>query len=170
MEDPEPDPGLIRVGRIGRPHGVRGEVTVLAETDDPYRFAPDSRLTGTAGTELVVLRSRPYRDRGLVVAFDGFADRSAAETLRGTILFAPATARSELPPGEYWSDQLVGLVAVSPDGAMLGEVAAVESGGPQDRLVVITPDGRAVLVPFVDAIVGDPIAGRIEIRDPGGLF
>jgi 16S rRNA processing protein RimM len=164
------DDSRIRLGRIGRPHGVRGEVTVVPETDDRSRFATGSRLVSTEGREFVVADSHPYRDRGLVVAFVGVADRNTAETLRGTVLWGEAADRQSLEPGEFWPDDLAGLVAVAPDGAILGRVSGVDFGVSQDRLVVITPGGSTVLVPFVSALVGDPQDGKIEIRDPGGLF
>ena len=166
MENPE----AVRVGRIGRPHGVRGEVTVLVETDDATRFDPGAILRRDSGADLVVRSSRPYRDRGRVVAFEGVADRSTAETLRGTVLWGDPAQRRPTDSGEYWVDSLVGLVAVSPDGVVLGAVRAVESGPGQDRLVIETSEGRRVLVPFVAALVGEPVEGRLEIRDPGGLF
>lgn len=163
-------PGLIRLGRIGRPHGVRGEVTVVPESDDRSRFAPGSRLVSTEGTEFVVADSHPYRDRGLIVAFVGVADRNTAETLRGTVLWGDAADRRSLEPGEFWADQLTGLVAVAPDGSVLGKVSGIDFGVGQDRLIVVTPEGSTVLVPFVSALVGEPTDGTIEIQDPGGLF
>lgn len=158
------------MGRIGRPHGVRGEVTLLPETDDPSRFFPGSILTTGDGRELVVISASPYRDKGLIVGFEGVDDRDQAETLRGEAVAAPASTRRDLEPGEFWPDDLVGLEAVARDGTVLGAIAAVDLGSAQDRLVVRTPEGRDVLVPFVDELVGDPEGGRIEIRDPGGLF
>ena len=161
---------LIRVGRIGKPHGVRGEVTVLVETDDDSRFQPGAVLHRDAGPDLVVLRSRRHRDQGMIVAFDSVPDRNAAEVLRGTVLRAEAAARRPTLPGEFWAADLLGLVAVSPEGTVLGEIGGVESGVGQDRLVVITPEGKRVLIPFVAALVGEPTEGRLEITDPGGLF
>lgn len=158
------------VGRIGRPHGLRGEVTVLPESDDPTRFAPGSALTTDEGRRLVVVAAFPYRDKGLIVAFDGVTDRQQAEALRGAVVGAPVSTRRTLEEDEFWPEDLVGLQAVDPDGEVLGAVAAVDFGSAQDRIVVRTTDGRDVLVPFVDEIVGDPSGGRIEIRDPGGLF
>ena len=149
---------------------MRGEVTLLPETDDPSRFAPGSNLTTGGGRELVVASSSPYRDRGLIVGFEGVTDRDQAEALRGETVGIAASTRRTLAAGEFWPDDLVGLEAVDRDGESLGVVAAVDLGSAQDRLVIRTPSGREVLVPFVDEIVGDPVDGRLEIRDPGGLF
>jgi 16S rRNA processing protein RimM len=163
------DRGLVEVGRIGRPHGVRGDVTVVPSTDDPSRFAPGSHLRTNGEEVLVVLSAIPYRDRGLIVGFEGVGDRAAAERLRGTVLLAEAQERRPLEAGEFWPGDLLGLEAVSPTGDRLGEITDVDFGIGQDRLVITTPLGD-VLVPFVADIVDDPADGRIVVRDPGGLF
>jgi 16S rRNA processing protein RimM len=142
-------------------------VTVLPDTDDPRRFESGSILWAE-DHELVVRAARPYRDRGLIVAFAGIRDRTEAEALRGSVL--TASGRRDLEEGEFWPDDLVGLEAVDPRGARLGTVTGVVVTGAQDRLVVTTPRGNEVEVPFVDDLVGDPEAGCIVIDPPGGLF
>jgi len=122
------------------------------------------------GRTLVVAATSRYRDRGLIVRFEGVGDRDQAEALRGSILTVGADDRRLLDEGEFWPDDLVGLTAVSPEGRVLGVVTAVELGVGQHRIVVATPDGEDVLVPFVDDLVGDPEDGRIEIHRPAGLF
>ena len=167
---PGPSSNRVRVGRIGKPHGLRGDVTVVPESDDPDRFAPGSVLTTDRDVQLVVRASAPHRDRGLIVAFEGVRSREEAERLRGGLLSVTVAGRRSLGEGECWEDILVGAPAVSPDGTVLGTVTGVDFGVGQDRLIVTTPEGTDVLVPFVAALVGDPFGGSIEIRDPGGLF
>lgn len=145
-------------------------MTVVIEPGDRPYFEPGSQLWADDGRGLVVASASPHRDRGLVVGFEGIDDRDSAEQLRGTMLSVPAASRRELEEGEFWLDDLVGLEAVDPTGATLGTVTAIDFGDAQDRLVVTTPEGREVLVPFVSALVSDPVDGRVEIRDPGGLF
>jgi 16S rRNA processing protein RimM len=159
----------VVVGRVGRPHGVRGEVTVLPSGDDPEDFAPGSLLQA-GERDLEVLSARPYRDRGLIVGFAGIDDRNAAETLRGTILTRAAVERRALAEGEFWSSSLVGLEAVRPDGQVLGRVVEVVTSAFQDRLVVMTASGAEAQVPFVEGMVADPAGGRIVIDPPEGLF
>jgi len=164
------DSPRVIVGRIGRPRGVRGEVTLVPDSDDPGRFAPGAEMVTDRGRTLVVRSASPYRDRGLSVRFEGVDDRTQAEALRGSIVSVSAANRRPLTDGEFWPGDLVGLAAVAGDGGTLGVVTAVEFGVGQDRILVTTPDERTVLVPFVRELVGDPKDGRIEIRDPGGLF
>jgi 16S rRNA processing protein RimM len=144
---------------------------VLPSTDDAGVFAPGSALTSDDGRELVVASSKPYRDRGLLIRFDGVADRIGAERLRGLQLTIDSADRSELGPDEFWDEDLVGRRALSPDGSELGIVAEVVHGPGQDRLAVDTGVGDPVLVPFVAAIVGEPTEdGTIVIDAPEGLF
>lgn len=161
---------MVRIGRIGRPHGLRGGVTIVPEVELGWLSAGTTVSTDD-GRELVIAASSRYRDRGAVLHFNGIDSREAADALRGTLLSIPASARPPLGGGEYWVEDLIGVIAVAPDGTVLGTVTGVDVGVGQDRLVVTTPAGADVLVPFVDAFVGDPDDnGRIEIRDPGGLF
>jgi 16S rRNA processing protein RimM len=148
---------------------VRGEVTVLPESDDPGGFRRGSVLRA-GERDLEVRSARPYRDRGLIVGFAGILDRNTAETLRGLILTRDAAQRRSLDEGEFWASSLVGLKAVAPDGRILGRVIEVVSGGFQDRLVVETRSGEQVQVPFVEQFVGDPRDGRLVIDAPEGLF
>jgi 16S rRNA processing protein RimM len=149
---------------------VRGDVTVVPDTDDPGRFEVGASLRTTDGVDLVIASVAPYRDRGLILGFEGVGDRGAAERLRGSILTVDPALRRRLDDGEFWPQELIGLEAVSPSGEALGSVTAVDLGAAQDRLVVTTATGDEVLVPFVGDIVGDPAGGRIVIDAPQGLF
>jgi 16S rRNA processing protein RimM len=167
------------VGRIGRPHGVRGEVTVEVRTDDPdLRFAPGSVLrTEPPGRgPLTVAGSRWHREVLLLrlTGPDGVEveSREAAETLRDTELHVPVDELPELEDPDTWYDhQLVGLRAELTDGTPLGEVTAVRHEG-AELLVVRREGGRELLVPFVASIVPtvDPAAGRVVVDPPEGLL
>ena len=167
------------VGRIGKPHGIRGELTVDVRTDEPdRRFAPGSVLRAHAPSgsafsapTLTVAGSR-WHQTTLLVTFDQIRDRNGAEAARGTLLHATVDA-AETPedPDEFYDHQLVGLAAYDVSGAALGEVTGLVHGGAQDLLTVRTPDGRDTLVPFVKALVPevDVAGGRVVIADRPGL-
>jgi 16S rRNA processing protein RimM len=169
----------VVVGRIGKPHGIRGEVTLDVRTDEPdRRFAPGTtiRAEAPAGADrrpsaLTVTRAR-WHQGTLLVTFEELADRNAAEAVRGTLLYA-TLGRDEVPedPDEYYDHQLVGLDVVDVDGTPLGTVKAIVHGSAQDLLTVRTPDGRDALVPFVAALVPevDLAAGRLVVADRPGL-
>jgi len=169
----------VVVGRIGKPHGLRGEVAVDVRTDEPERrFAPGRTLRaepppGSASSlrSLTVAAARRHQ-AALLVTFEELTDRTAAEGARGIVLHATIPAdESPEDPDEYYDHQLVGLAAYDVDGTALGMVAGVVHGGAQDLLRVDTPDGREALVPFVKALVPevDLAGGRVVIADRPGL-
>ena len=143
---------------------------MLPDTDDPDRFVAGSIFETDSGRSLSIVSAKPFRDKGLIVLFEGLSRRDAAEKLRGQLLTVDSATRRQLDDDEFWPADLVGLAAVTPQGAPLGTVDRLEFGPGQDRLVVVTPDEREVLVPFVSEIVADPADGEIVIDAPVGLF
>ena len=164
------------VARIGKPHALRGEVTVQLHTDDPEsRLVPGAVFATRAAEgsgvprQLTLATTRVHRGIWLL-GFEEIPDRTGAESLRGTRLLL---AEPEPSDEEGWYEQdLVGLTARTPGGEIVGEVTALELGAVQDRLVLRRPDGSETLVPFVEAIVPevDPEAGRLVVDAPPGLL
>jgi 16S rRNA processing protein RimM len=172
----------VIVGRVGRAHGVRGDVTLEVRTDVPERrFAVGARLltdpAGPAvGASLVVAASRWHSGR-LLVRFDGVVDRSGAEALRGAVLTIDVDEAGEPgSPGEdaelWWDRDLVGLRARTPGGAEIGTVVDVVHTPAGDLLALGAPDGREHLVPFVREIVPtvEVAAGTVVVDPPPGLL
>jgi 16S rRNA processing protein RimM len=169
------------VARIGRAHGIRGEVTVEVRTDAPEQrlaegavlHVPDGgrrRELAASGwpTSLVVTGSRDHNGIRLL-RFAEIDDRAAAEALRDTLLEADVP---DEPDDDAWYEhELLGLAVVDPGGARLGEVSGLQHNPAQDLLVVRTPLGER-LVPFVRAIVPvvDVAGGRVVVDPPGGLL
>ncbi len=162
----------VTVARIGRAHGLRGDVLLEIRTDDPNgRLAPGTTL-----------RTRPRRFGPLTVervrsdsgrwyaAFSGHADRTAAEALRGVELVVAAADFAE--ENAWYPDQLRGLRVENPAGRLLGEVVGLQTRPAQDLLQVREPSGNVALVPFVHGIVPvvDVAGGRVVIDAPSGLF
>lgn len=166
----------VVVGRVGRAHGLRGEVTVEPRTDEPdVHFAAGSVLhtDPAAAGPLTVAAVRWHAGRPLLT-FAGVGDRTAAEGLRGVLLEAerdPAERPDD--PDEFYDHQLVGLsVHALPDRARVGEVTEVVHLPAQDLLAVRLDGGGEALVPFVSAIVPEvDLAARTLLVDPpGGLL
>ncbi|WP_029432911.1 ribosome maturation factor RimM [Blastococcus sp. URHD0036] len=173
-----PDDTVV-VGRIGRPHGVRGLVTVEVRTDDPdQRFAPGAVLTTEPADRgpLTVVDKRWHSGTLLLqlAAPSGevYERRETVDALRNTMLVVPV---AELPPIEepdsFYDHQLVGLAVRLPDGSVVGEVTAVRHEA-QDLLVVRRTGGGESLIPFVSAIVPtvDVAGGFLVIDPPEGLL
>jgi 16S rRNA processing protein RimM len=162
------------VGRIGRPHGVRGEVTVEVRTDDPgSRFAPGAVLaTDPADAGPLVIEQARWHSGRLMLRLAGVEDRTQAEELRGTLLVVDyADIPPSTDPDVFHDQELIGLDVVTVAGAVVGTVTEIRHLG-QDLLVIDRPEGGQALVPFVSALVPevDVPAGRIVIDPPPGLL
>jgi 16S rRNA processing protein RimM len=163
------------VGRIGRAHGIRGEVSVEVRTDEPeLRLGPGAVLATdppTAGP-LTIATGRVHSGR-LMLRFEGVADRNAAEPLRNVLLIAEVDPE-ERPedPEEFYDHQLIDLDVVTKDGRQVGRIEEITHLPYQDLLVVRRPDGGEVLIPFVGEIVPEIDLGeqRAVIDPPPGLL
>lgn len=170
---------MVCVGRVVRPHGLRGHVVVEPETDfGEERFAVGAqvwRQVDGAPRALTIREGRPQGGRW-VIRVEGFASIEDAETLRNVELRIPEDA-GHLGPGEYYLHDLVGCQVTTVAGEALGPVRAVyrSTGG---ALLAIDRQGEEVLVPLVAAlcpevdvtakrIVVDPPAGLLEVNQPG---
>ena len=155
----------ICVAQIGAAHGIRGEVRLRSFTGDPMAIASYGPLESEDGTRRFTIETlRPAKDH-FVARLEGISDRNAAEQLTNLRLYV---ARDRLPPagdGEFYHADLVGLAAVTPDGAALGTVTAVHNFGAGDVIEIKPASGEALLVPFTDAAVPeiDLAAGRMVV-------
>ncbi|MGP3945798.1 MULTISPECIES: ribosome maturation factor RimM [Streptomyces] len=163
------------VARIGRAHGIKGEVTVEVRTDEPeLRLGPGAVLTtepASAGP-LTIESGRVHSGR-LLLRFEGVRDRSAAEALRNTLLIAEVDPE-ELPedPEEFYDHQLIDIDVVTVDGTEVGRVSEISHLPYQDLLIVKRPDGGEVMIPFVSEFVPeiDLEEQRAVIDPPPGLL
>ena len=150
----------LEVGRIGRAHGLRGEVVVTPVSNITERFAKGSTLW-VDDRPLVITSSRPNQHR-FVVRFEGVDDRNGADALRGKLV--EAEPLSEPPTGELWVHELIGSEVRDRSGVTVGRVVSVEANPAHDLLVL---DGGA-LVPMVFVVSTEP--GVVLIDPPDGLF
>lgn len=168
------DDDLVAVGRVGKAHGIRGDVFVEPWTDDPDdRFAAGTLLrTGASGSASLTVASSKDHSGKLVVRFEGVDDRNAAEALRGTVLLFPASERPPIDdPDEFYDTDLVGLEVRTVSGELVGRVSEVLHS-PGGSLLAVNAGGREVLVPFRKEMVPvvDLGTGIIEIDPPEGLL
>jgi 16S rRNA processing protein RimM len=149
---------LLEIGRIVKPHGLRGQVIVELVTNRVERLAPGAALA-TDGGPLHVISSAPHQGRFLV-SFSGVTTRDGADALRGTVLRAePLVERDAM-----WIHELIGSVVALPSGEIVGTVDAVQANPASDLLVL---DGGQ-LVPL--RFVVEQGAGRVVIDPPPGLL
>ena len=144
----------ICVAQIGAAHGVRGEVRLWSFTGDPMAVTSYGPLESEDGRQRFTIEAlRPAKDH-FVARLAGVADRTAAEKLTNTKLYV---SRDRLPPVEdddtFYHADLIGLAAVTPDGAALGTVTAVHNFGAGDVIEIKPDSGDALLVAFTETAV-----------------
>ncbi len=163
------------VARVGRAHGIRGEVTVEVRTDEPeLRLSPGAVLATDppAVGPLTIETGRVHSGR-LLLRFAGVRDRTGAEALRNTLLVAEVDPEDRPEdPEEFYDHQLADLDVVTREGVTVGRVEEIAHLPSQDLLVVRRPDGGEALIPFVTEIVPEiDLAGqRVVIDPPPGLL
>ncbi|WP_037862169.1 ribosome maturation factor RimM [Streptomyces sp. NRRL S-340] len=163
------------VARIGRAHGIKGEVTVEVRTDEPeLRLAPGAVLaTDPASAGPLTIETGRVHSGRLLLRFEGVTDRTAAEALRNTLLIADVDP-DELPEeeDEYYDHQLIDLDVVTEDGTEVGRITEISHLPSQDLFIVERADGSEVMIPFVAEIVTeiDLEEQRAVIAPPPGLI
>lgn len=163
----------VRVAKIGAAHGLRGEVRLFVDADDPLAIRKLGALEDAAGKrQFKIAALREAKDH-LLVRFEGVSDRTEAERLTNLELYVP---RERLPEQKdentFYQADLVGLRAETVAGKVLGEVVAVPNYGAGDLLEVKPAQGATFLVPFSDPFVPsvDVAAGRVVVELPEGFF
>ncbi|MDY7094149.1 MAG: ribosome maturation factor RimM [Acidobacteriota bacterium] len=166
-------PARLGVGAVRRAHGVRGEVLVEVESDNPRRFESGGELFATppggSPRTLRIVASRAHRD-GLLVRFDGIEDRDQAQELRGAVLEVDRSKAPPRPDGEVYFYQLVGCRCRDRTAGDLGEIVeVVEDGG--GALLIAARGSQEVPIPFVARFITrlDLDAGELELDLPAGL-
>lgn len=153
-------PALLKVGRMVKPHGLRGDVIVSLTTNRTERVDAGSVLTTAEGREYRVVRSSSHQGR-FIVTFDGVVGIDAADRLRDTDLYASPLE----DPDSLWVHDLIGSVVEDTGGVELGTVVSVEANPASDLLVL---DGGG-LIPL-RFVVGSVPGERVTVDIPDGLL
>jgi len=161
----------VAIGRIVAPRGVRGELRVDIETDDPERFRALRRvLVGEEHAAYAVRRARVHESQVLLTLV-GVDDRDAAEALRGQWIYVAIEDALPLGEGEYYHFQIVGLQVITAEGEALGRITEILPTGANDVYVIQGPRGE-ILVPALEGVIlnVDLPNGRMIVRLPEGLL
>ncbi len=172
MRPTQPEPRYLAVGRIVRPHGVRGELRMELLTDYPDQL---SRLKMVyVGERYVAFELAGVRlhQKVALIKLEGCEDRDAAEMLRGQLVYIKREDAVPLEPNEFYEHQVCGLKVTLTSGESLGEVVEVFTlPGANDVLVVHGPRGEVLIPVIEDVIVAiDLEAGQIRIHPMPGLL
>jgi 16S rRNA processing protein RimM len=146
-------PAFLAVGRIRRPHGVRGQVLMEIYTDFPERLLTQRIVyVGRDHRELKLASVRSHND-GLLLGFEGIVTPEDAGLLRNQILYVDAREQPELPKGEYYHHQLIGMQVLDENDQNLGTLTEILETGANDVYVIKTVDGSELLLPAIPEVI-----------------
>jgi 16S rRNA processing protein RimM len=166
------EPVFLAVGRLGRAHGIHGDLILEVLTDFPERLKPGTLVyIGQEHRPLRLARSRQH-SQGLLVAFEGITSPEEAAKLRNQLVLVRADDRPSLEEGEYYHHQLLGLQVVTEKGQVLGQLVEILETGANDVYIVRSQESAEVLLPATEEVILsiDLQAGQILIRPLPGLL
>ncbi|MFN2194974.1 MAG: ribosome maturation factor RimM [Anaerolineales bacterium] len=149
----EGEPFFLAVGQLRRPHGVRGEMTMVLYTEFPERLQPGKQVfIGERHKPVKISRQRWHRDM-LLIAFDEYPDRNSIEVLRNQTVYVSVDQLPELPEGEFYQYELVDLQVFTEEGEHIGNVVEILETGANDVLILETDGEQEILLPYIDEVV-----------------
>ena len=151
---PQGEPLFLAVGKLRRPHGIRGEMLMEVLTDFPERFRAGAVVyVGPRRVPLTIRSVRPHRDM-LIIAFEGYGERNQVEALRNLLVTVPADEAPPLAEDEVYYHQLLGLRVVTDEGVTLGRLVEILETGAND-VYIVEPEGGGgqILLPAIDEVV-----------------
>jgi 16S rRNA processing protein RimM len=146
-------PAFLLVGKLHRPHGVKGEMIMSVLTDFPERLKPESVLFMGPERTPVTIQSLRHHNRGMLIYLEGYNSREQVDRLRNFELFVRTDDRPPLPDGEFYLHQILGLKVVSDEGLALGVVSDWLETGANGVFIVRDEEGKEILLPDIDDVV-----------------
>jgi 16S rRNA processing protein RimM len=148
-------PAFLAVGKVRRPHGVTGDVLVELYTDFPERLQPNAVIyAGETHNPLTIRRQRTHND-GVLLAFDDFTTPEQVGRFRNQMLYIVLADAVELPEGEFYYHELLGLSVLDESGKPLGKVTEIMQTGANDVYVVTDDAGHEILLPAIADVILD---------------
>jgi len=157
------EPVFLAVGKLGRPHGVRGEIFLHVLTDFPERLAPGVMVFLGPDYQPVEIESRRWHRDALLLLLAGYHTPEAVAALTNQYLFVSAEDRPPLPEGEYYHHQMIGLQVLDEQGQVLGTLSQILETGANDVYVVLPPQGPEILLPAIEDVILEIDPGQRQI-------
>ncbi|MHC1784455.1 MAG: ribosome maturation factor RimM [Anaerolineaceae bacterium] len=162
------EPVFLAAGQLRRTHGLTGEMVMTILTDFPARLRKGKTVfVGEKYAEMHISGVRS-QNKDLLVTFEGIENPDQANKLRNKVVYVKADSLPELPEGEYYHHQLIGLQIEDETGSPLGVLAEILETGANDVYVVKSSDGSELLLPAIEDVIleVDLAAGRMRAKLP----
>lgn len=162
------EPVFLAIGKLQKPHGLRGELQMVVLTDFPERIVHGKAVYCGESHVPQIIRSVRNHNIGLLVAFEGYESPESAGELSNQNVYVRADELPSLPEGEYYHHQLLGLSVVDQNGIPLGTLVEILETGANDVYIVEKADGSELLLPAIDQVIlaVDLNAKKIQVKPP----
>ncbi len=146
---------LIKIATIIDAHGIKGEVKLLSFSENPDFFKTNPELSNASGTKKFSVKITGRVKDSLIAVIDGITDRNAAELLKNTELYIPASALPAPAEGEYYHSDLIGLEARLESGKKYGIITAIDNFGAGDILEITATNDETIMLPLDEPWVSE---------------
>jgi len=159
------EPEFLVVGKLRRPHGVRGEILMSVWTDSPEYLKPGVDVYGGDEHRPLRIRNVRWHRQDMLIAFEGCTDRDQAGEFRNQLVMVRADDRPPLPEGEFYIHQLIGMRVIEDEtNSLLGNLVEIIETGANDVYLVRPEEGPDILLPDIDPVILDIDIKGGEIR------
>lgn len=167
------EPVYLLVGKLHKPHGVRGEMRMSVWTDFPERLEPGKTVYLGGDYLPQVIASTRWHNELLLIAFQNITDRDEVGVFRNVEVFVDADDLPDLEEGEIYLHELIGMIVyLEGEDEAVGELTGVMETGANDVYIITKEDGSEILIPAIDDVILsiDVEENEIEIRPLPGLL
>ncbi len=166
------EPVFVIVGKFRRPHGIRGEIVMSVLTNFPDLIAPGITLNVGNQYHPYTIKSVRWHGGDMLIALEEFPDRTAVEIFRNIMVYMKADEIPELPEGEFYTHQLVGMEVITDQDQVLGKLKEILITGANDVYLVESEDGKQVLLPAIEQVIlnVDHESGQMLVHILSGLL
>jgi len=169
---PSDEPVFVLIGKFRRPHGIRGEIRMTVLTDFPELISPGQIIYAGERHKAYTVRDIRWHGGVMLVSLKELPDRTAVEIFRNVMVYMKSEDMPELPEGEFFVHQLVGMEVITDQDEKLGVLKEILITGANDVYLVETPEGKEILLPAIDDVVLDinQESGHILVHIIPGLL
>jgi 16S rRNA processing protein RimM len=152
---PKDEPVFIVIGKFRRPHGIRGEIVMTVLTDFPELISPGKKVFVGEQHYPYLVKTTRWHGADLLVSLEELPDRTAVEIFRNIMVYMKAEDIPDLPEGDYYIHQLVGLEVITDQDQILGTIKEIIITGANDVYLIESAQGEEILIPAIDQVVLD---------------
>ena len=152
---PSDEPVFVVIGKFRRPHGIKGEIRMTVLTDYPELISPGQVIYAGDRYKTYTIKDIRWHGGDMLVSLKEMPDRTAVEIFRNIMVYMKSEDMPELPEGEYFIHQLVGMEVITDQDEKLGVLKEILITGANDVYLVESQEGKELLLPAIDEVILD---------------